>query len=290
MKKKFNKGLYFLTFICLIPLLMFGLYKNGYILYKKDYINTARAIKPLVLALMSLAGAFLGTFIRERKVKDIKKILNKNKIIYLEAIIVSFLMPINSSPIILFIVMFVMGKWFRTFEINRIAVFFILIEVINKMLGLSSFLNLYEEYGEAVYNGFDLFLGFSTGGICSTSALLILISLLVLSTNRLYKKEIALTSIIVYSVFTIVYYMITKNYEVIFARLFGYNTLFTFVFVAPNLYSSSYTDKGKSLMGLLIGVITFILSFIFPYNNAILAVLITSLFKKQIDKPFLIKA
>ena len=290
MKKKFNKGLYFLTFICLIPLLMFGLYKNGYILYKKDYINTARAIKPLVLALMSLAGAFLGTFIRERKVKDIKKILNKNKIIYLEAIIVSFLMPINSSPIILFIVMFVMGKWFRTFEINRIAVFFILIEVINKMLGLSSFLNLYEEYGEAVYNGFDLFLGFSTGGICSTSALLVLTSFLVLSTNRLYKKEIALTSIIVYSVFTIVYYMATKNYEVIFPRLFGYNTLFTFVFVAPNLYSSSYTDKGKSLMGLLIGVITFILSFIFPYNNAILAVLITSLFKKQIDKPFLIKA
>ena len=290
MKKKFNKGLYFLTFICLIPLLMFGLYKNGYILYKKDYINTARAIKPLVLALMSLAGAFLGTFIRERKVKDIKKILNKNKIIYLEAIIISFLMPINSSPIILFIVMFVMGKWFRTFEINRIAVFFILIEVINKMLGLSSFLNLYEEYGEAVYNGFDLFLGFSPGGICSTSALLILISLLVLSTNRLYKKEIPLTSIIVYSVFTIVYYMVTKNYEVIFPRLFGYNTLFTFVFVAPNLYSSSYTDKGKSLMGLLIGVITFILSFIFPYNNAILAVLITSLFKKQIDKPFLIKA
>ena len=290
MKKKFNKGLYFLTFICLIPLLMFGLYKNGYILYKKDYINTARAIKPLVLALMSLAGAFLGTFIRERKVKDIKKILNKNKIIYLEAIIISFLMPINSSPIILFIVMFVMGKWFRTFEINRIAVFFILIEVINKMLGLSSFLNLYEEYGEAVYNGFDLFLGFSPGGICSTSTLLILISLLVLSTNRLYKKEIPLTSIIVYSVFTIVYYMVTKNYEVIFPRLFGYNTLFTFVFVAPNLYSSSYTDKGKSLMGLLIGVITFILSFIFPYNNAILAVLITSLFKKQIDKPFLIKA
>ena len=290
MKKKFNKGLYFLTFICLIPLLMFGLYKNGYILYKKDYINTARAIKPLVLMLMSLSGAFLGTFIRERKVKDIKQILNKNKIIYLEAIIISFLMPINSSPIILFVVMFVMGKWFRTFEVNRIAVFFILIEVINKMLGLSSFLNLYEEYGEAVYNGFDLFLGFSTGGICSTSAMLILISLAVLSSNRLYKKEIALTSIIIYLIFTIVYYMATKNYEVIFNRLFGYNTLFTFVFVAPNLYSSSYTDKGKALMGLIIGVITFGLSFIFPYNNAILAVLITSLLKKQIDKPFLVKA
>ena len=179
-KKGISQRLYFTTFLCLIPLILFGLYKNGLQLYKKDLITPILMLKPLIIIAMSLAGSFIGTIIREfkSKNKDIHKILNNNKIIFLESIIIALLMPINSSPIILFIAMIIMSLFFRRFELNRIALFYIGLEVINKIFGMNSFENLYEVSSMVKYNTIDMFLGFASGGICSTSVLLILIALL----------------------------------------------------------------------------------------------------------------
>lgn len=290
-KKSISSRLYFTTFLCLIPLLLFGLYKNGVQLYKKDLISFIEMIKPLIIIAMSIAGAFIGTFIREYKAKnkDIKSIINNNKIIFLEAMIIAFLMPINSSPIFLFILMIIMGLFFRRFELNRIATFYISIEVINKILGMNSFENLYEQSALLKYDGLDLFLGFSSGGICSTSIILILISLFILMNNKIYKKEISVFSIISYVVLVSVFNMIKGDYVSILPTIFGYNVFFIYVFVAPNLYSSSYTEKGKILSGILIGILTFILSFVTYYGSAIIACFIVSILKKVIDKPFELK-
>ena len=46
----------------------------------------------------------------------------------------------------------------------------------------------------------DFFLGLGSGGICSTSILLTTIALLVLSFNKLYKKEIPIAAIIIFIV------------------------------------------------------------------------------------------
>lgn len=290
-KKGISSRLYFTTFLCLIPLLLFGLYKNGVQLYKKDLVSFIEMIKPLIIIAMSIAGAFIGSFIREFKAKnkDIKKVINNNKIILLEAMIIAFLMPINSSPIILFIFMIIMGLFFRRFELNRIASFYILIEVINKILGLNSFENLYEYSALAKYNGLDLFLGFSSGGICSTSIILILISLFILMNNKIYKKEISVYSIISFVVLTSIFYMIKGDYASILPKVFGYNIFFIYVFVAPNLYSSSYTEKGKILSGILIGILTFVLSLVTYYGSAIIACFIVSILKGILDKPFELK-
>ena len=66
-KKGISQRLYFTTFLCLIPLILFGLYKNGLQLYKKDLITPILTLKPLIIIAMSLAGSFIGTIIREFK-------------------------------------------------------------------------------------------------------------------------------------------------------------------------------------------------------------------------------
>ena len=290
-KKGISQRLYFTTFLCLIPLILFGLYKNGLQLYKKDLITPILMLKPLIIIAMSLAGSFIGTTIREfkSKNKDIHKILNNNKIIFLESIIIALLMPINSSPIILFIAMIIMSLFFRRFELNRIALFYIGLEVINKIFGMNSFENLYEVSSMVKYNTMDMFLGFASGGICSTSVLLILIALFVLMNNKIYKREIPVSSIITYVILVSVFNMIKGDYVNILPTIFSYNVLFIYVFVAPNLYSSSYTEKGKMLSGIVIGVLTFILSFFTYYGSAIIACFIVSILRNILDKPFILK-
>lgn len=293
MKKKNNiiGRLYLIMFLSLIPELLFGLYKNGYQLYKKDLITFVEMIKPLILVLMSVAGGFIGSYIRERKnkVKDIVEILNNNKIILLESTILSFIMPINGSPIIIFAATVVMGLFFRKVSINRIALFYLGINMFNKVAGLNSFLNLYEYTTTLNYSTLDLFIGFSNGGICSTSILFISIALLVFSLNKLYKKDLAYSSIITYTILIIVYGIITKNYTGILPILFGYNTMFIFVYVAPNLYSTSYTERGQILSGLLLGIITFSLRFAIPYTAPMIGVLLISVSRKILDKRFSLK-
>ena len=293
MKKKNSiiNRLYFIMFLSLIPELLFGLYKNGYQLYKKDLITIVEMSKPLLFVMMSIAGGFLGSYIRERKnkVKDIIEILNNNKIILLECMILSFIMPINSSPIILFFATTVMGLFFRKVSINRIALFYLGINLFNKVAGLNSFLNLYEYTTALNYNILDLFIGFSNGGICSTSILFILIALMVFSFNKLYKKDLAYASIITYTILTVVYGAITKNYTGILPILLGYNTMFIFVYVAPNLYSTSYTESGQILSGILLGIITFVLRYFIPYTAPMVGVLIISLSRKLFDKRFSLK-
>ena len=290
-KKGISQRLYFTTFLCLIPLILFGLYKNGLQLYRKDLITPILMLKPLIIIAMSLAGSFIGTTIREfkSKNKDIHKILNNNKIIFLESIIIALLMPINSSPIILFIAMIIMSLFFRRFELNRIALFYIGLEVINKIFGMNSFENLYEVSSIVKYNTLDMFLGFASGGICSTSVLLILISLFILMNNKIYKREIPVSSIITYVILVSVFNMIKGDYVNILPTIFSYNVLFIYVFVAPNLYSSSYTEKGKVLSGVVIGVLTFILSFFTYYGSAIIACFIVSILRNILDKPFILK-
>lgn len=272
----------------LIPLIIFGLYKNGYTLYKKELITFINMTKPLIIILMGLCGTILGTLIREKKNKrNIKDVLNNNKLLIIESLIICMLLPIKSSPIIVFIILFTMGLWFYKLDINKVALFYIFIKLINNIIGLGNFENIYESNTILYYNTLDKFLGFTKGGICSTNTLLIIFSLIFLSNNKLYKKEIAITSIVSYISLVILLCIFKNNYTNILPTIFGYNTLFTFVYVSPSLTSSSYTDKGKILFGLINGILTFIIGLFIPYSAACISTFITSCMRKKIDRIFI---
>ena len=59
---------------------------------------------------------------------------------------------------------------------------------------------------------------------------------------------------------------------------------FTFIFVASDSVSSSYTLKGVKAFGILVGILTFALSFKLKVLAPFIAITITSFFATVIDK------
>lgn len=277
--------------IALFPLIVFGLYKNGVSLYFKNVGEFGDVIKPFLLLAMGLIGALIGGAIREwRKISKVNKpLIDKLKCDIVEATLIVAILPIDSNPIIIFMTTFISSLLLENFKLNKVALMYIVIEGINVLLGLNNFDNIYEANTVLNYDGFDLFFGSGSGGIFSTNVLLITIALIFLSFNKLYKKEMVYASLITFLILGIVPNMISTHYELITPLIFGYNILFILVFIAPNLYSSSYTMKGQITSGILIGILTYVLSFWTPYTSAILAVIATSILKGILDRMFVIK-
>lgn len=290
-KNTLFKRLYLMHLIVLLPLVIFGFYKNGIHPYQKGLVDFLNMFKPLIILVLGGLGALIGGIIREAKKgeKIDGKILDKCKGNILEAVLMVSILPLKSSPLVVFGVTLLTSLFLNKLKINRIVLEYITIEGINVLFGLNGFFNAYEESTVLNYNGLDMFFGFGSGGIFATSAMFIFVALAVLSFNKLYKKEMAISSVVTFLILGIVPNMIIGDYSAIFPYIFGYNSLFVLVFVGPNLYSSSYTIKGQILSGVLIGILTYGFAFFTPYTAAVLAVLVVSFLKGILDRIFVIK-
>lgn len=290
-KQKLNTRLYAMYLIAFVPLILYGLYKNGIELYKMNLVGIFAMLKPIIILFMSLSGAALGGLFREYK-KD-KKIdfetLKKCKGDIVEAVLIAAILPLASSPLVVLPVSFASSFFLNKLKINRVCLEYLAIEGLNVLFGLNTFANAYEATRVLNYDAIDLFFGLGPGGIFATSILFISIGLLFLSFNKLYKKETVYAGIIAFVIATTIPAIISGNYVEIMPRLFGYNALFSIVFIAPNLYSSSYTVKGQIASGALIGILTVLLYYITPYTAVIIAILFVSLTKNVIDRFFVIK-
>ena len=290
-RRSLNTRLYLMYLIALAPLIIFGLYKNGIELYNRGVVDFIGLLQPFVILLCGVFGALLGGVLREWK-RDVKfglEMLDKIKCDIVEAVLLTAILPISSNALIVLGVTFAFSLFLSKLKLNRIALMYIVVEGINVLLGLNNFNNAYESSTVLNYNGFDLFFGSGSGGIFSTNVLLITLGVIFLSFNKLYKKEMVYSSLFTFLILGSIPKMISGQYTEIFPYIFGHNVLFILVFIAPNLYSSSYTIKGQITSGILIGIITFVLSFWTPYTAAILAVSITSILKGVLDRIFVVK-
>ncbi len=290
-RRSLNTRLYLMYLIALLPLLMFGCYKNGVEVYMKGFVGLYGLAKPLLLLSCSVLGAMIGGILREWK--NVKKfnfsLLDKIKGDVVEAVLVVAILPIDSNPLTILGITMAFGLFLGKVKINKVALLYIVIEGLNVLWGLNNFKNAYEINTVLNYNGLDLFFGSGTGGIFSTNVFLILLGYLFLSYNKLYKKEMVLASVATFLLLGSIPKMIGGQYTEILPYIFGYNVLFVLVFVAPNLYSSSYTLKGQIVSGILIGILCFAISFMTSYTAAVLAVLIASGLKGILDRMFVIK-
>ena len=277
--------------IALVPLVIFGLYKNGIGLYQKGVVDFIGMVEPFAILGCGLLGASIGGTLRElkNKVKFGKDMFDKIKGDVVEAILLVAILPISSNPLIVLGTTFVFSLFLSKLKLNKIALMYIVVEGTNVLLGLNNFNNAYESSTVLNYNGFDLFFGNGSGGIFSTNVLLIVLGLIFLSFNKLYKKEMVYSSLFAFLILGIIPKMVMGHYIEIFPYIFGYNILFILVFVAPNLYSSAYTTKGQIVSGILIGILTFALSFWTPYTSAVLAVIAASILKGILDRIFVVK-
>ena len=273
-----------LTYILsLLPLILYGFYKNGIYLYIKKYISLPKMFKPLLLILI---GFLIGASVNIIYLKLIKK--SKDNIIDIifssfhpiYGILIASIISINTNILLFSVVSFAVlfiSKFINN-KINLISLSSLIIFFIMNILNKFTFMNIYEQSSSFKMNAIDYMFGRGSGGILTTNILLIVLSFIILYNSKVYKKIIAIYSSSVFILLTTIYCILTKNIGNIMNMLFTNGILFSFVYVATEPVSSSYTKYGKEIYGILVGILTFIFYLINPALSSLCGILIASIF------------
>ena len=260
-------------YISIIPLLIFGFYKNGIKSFDGIYI-----LHPLVLDLVGFASGALVSIILEKK-----KPLTSFYPFYglLSASLVFPNTNIIVFGLICFISLFIYKKINKN-NVNIVCVIALIVILISNFYE-TSYLNLVINSNTNL-DGLDYLLGKGSAGLNASCTLLSLASYLYLSTKDFYKKEIPLYSFLIYSILMVIYLSFIGDINSLFVRLLSNGTIFSLVFVSTMGTTSSYTKRGRICYALILGILMFILSFSFPSLAVISAIFLVSIMHKYIDK------
>lgn len=260
-------------YISIIPLLIFGFYKNGIKSYDGIYI-----LHPLILDLVGFASGALVSIILEKK-----KPLTSFYPFYglLSASLVFPNTSIIVFGLICFISLFIYKKINKN-NVNIVCVIALIVILISNFYE-TSYLNLVVNSNTNL-DGLDYLLGKGSAGLNASCTLLSLASYLYLSTKDFYKKEIPLYSFLIYSILMVIYLSFIGDINSLFVRLLSNGTIFSLVFVSTMGTTSSYTKRGRIYYALILGILMFALSFGFPSLSVISAIFLVSIMHKYIDK------
>lgn len=279
-------------FLALIPLIIYGFYKNGIQLLEKELVSVLGMLKPLLfiitgIVIGGLVNIISEKFIKKQKISIIDALFSSFHILY--GLIIACLLSVNTNYFLFVIITFtilLLSKIFNIKSINLIALTTLIIILLTYIFGEFSYLNLYESSTILNLNAVDYLIGRGSGGLATTFISGLIFSLIILLTEKTYKSEIPLYSIITFTIFIIIYAIYKSNIANIFELLFTNGILFSLIFVAPDSISSSYTKIGKIIYGLLTGILTFLLYLINPTFACLGAILISSILSSVIDVKF----
>lgn len=260
-------------YISIIPLLIFGFYKNGIKSFDGIYI-----LHPLILDLVGFASGALVSIILEKK-----KPLTSFYPFY--GILSASLVFPNTSIIVFGLICFIslfIYKKINKNNVNIVCVIALIVILISNFYE-TSYLNLVINSNTNL-DGLDYLLGKGSAGLNASCTLLSLTSYLYLSTKAFYKREIPLYSFLTYSILMVIYLSFIGDINSLFVRLLSNGTIFSLVFVSTMGTTSSYTKRGRICYALILGILMFILSFSFPSLAVISAIFLVSIMHKYIDK------
>ncbi len=275
--------------LALLPLIIAGFYKNGIKLYIADYVGIMGMLKPLVYDALGFIIGALVNIIYETIIKKNKDILKSifSSFHPLYGILIASIISINTKIYIFVPIAFtalMISKFIKKNILNITALSALIIIFIEKFTTGFSFLNAYEASSKLNLVALDYLIGRGSGGINTAHVILLIISLLLLCQIKSYKREIPLYSAVVYSLFMIIYCIFTNNVGNILDNIFSNGILFSYIFIASDSVTSSYTETGKIIYSLIIGIATFGLFLIYPPLSAIGAILIASISHSTIDR------
>ncbi len=260
-------------YISIIPLLIFGFYKNGIKSYSEILM-----FHPLALDLIGFISGALVSIILEKK-KPFESFYP-----FYGLLSASLVFP-NTSLIIFGIICFISLFIYKKIGKNS----FNIVCVISLIVILIS--NFYEpSYLKIAINnninldGLDYFLGKGSAGLNASCTLLALISYAYLSSKPFYKREIPLYSFLVYNILMVIYLSFIGDINSLFVRLLSNGTIFSLVFISTMGTTSSHTYRGRICYSFILGILMFALSFGFPSLAVISAIFLVSLMHKYIDK------
>ena len=260
-----------LFYLAILPLILYGLYKNGYLLISNNYITTKMLIKVIIYPLLStFIGFILGTIFKQKQTSLIKF-----------GIIAGLTAPYNFNIIayfsivigMMFLVMYVPNK----LKINESALLITILIVLNAIFNNSVLFNPMEVTSFYKYSLFDLFFGRGVSFIYTSSIFWLLVSYIILTFIKTYKKNIFIYEIVTYLICFVVYLFITKEFTSNAIILFNGITFFSFIFLSPINEVSPSINTEVVIYSIFTGILSFALVFIFDiFTGAVIATLIAS--------------
>lgn len=253
----------------LIPLILYSIYKNGYLLYQKGLIGFASIFKIIFLILISVLIKIVIDYIKHKKI-----ILDYN---LLYVILIALCMPYNINLLIytiLFSILYTLSIYLDKYiKINKVCLISLIIILINGIIFDFSYLNPLEKNYSFNFTVIDLLMGRSVGSIGTTSAIFVIVAYLYLLNNFYYKKNIPLAINATYLILYLIYLLIFKDS----AFLLHNELIFASVFVATIPEFSPYNERMQLLYGVLIGLLSFAITIlVHPYIAPYLSILIVS--------------
>ena len=277
--------------LLLIPLILYGIYKNGIFLFVHKYTNVYGLFRPLIFI---IGGAFIGAIINIFYEYIINKKNNNNPTLkevlfssfHIEyGIILGCFTSINTNMLVFYLtlsIVFLLSKFLKN-RVNTICVCFIIIYAIQSLVIKNfNYMNIYELNKLFEYNILDYIIGKNVGGIACTNILINILVFILLAVTNNTKTSIGVLSMITSFLLFSLYCMIANiNIGNVY---FQYGYIFAFTFIATDYVTSSYTVLGMRIYGILVGALTFAFYFINPVLAPILAILITSFLNNLIDR------
>ncbi len=266
MKVKSIKKLVLERMLLLIPFLIYGLYKNGYLIYARGFISLYEVFKPLYLCLISLVIKIIYDIISSKSIK-----IDEN---FLYVMLIALIMPYNISYIVYTIglmILYPLSLYIeKYFTFNIVCFWYIILIIINSLVIKFSFLSPIEEALTYKFSLLDIFLGRDIGGISSTNMLFGLGIYLYLIYDFYYKKDIPLYINISYLLCSGIYFFLTNDSS----YLLNSELLFGSLFVSTLSSFSPIRPSNTFLYSIAIGILAFFISL---YINDIISIYVATL-------------
>jgi len=267
-------------FICCLPLIIFGFYKNGIIPYMKGYNDIFTLLNPLIVPFICY---YINLLVMNIITKKLSKHLVEHDLFALYGLLIGMCLPPQMSFIILLIFPFVSAIYLlicQKIKINYLALMLLILLLINFLLiggdFNQMFMNTYEK-NSLSYSLWAQFFGYNYSGFSSGNIILIIIMALVINYFANFKVSICLYGLGSYFLFGLLLAPFTKNYSLIIDNVFNYSFIFIMFIIASENISSAYTKSGMATYGILIGIVFWLLSFLPPIMALLLSIILLSL-------------
>jgi len=271
--------------LALLPLIIYGFYKNGLLPFLNQDISLFQMFRPLCFPLIGFGiGAITDYLIWWRNDQET---IWTNYPIY--GLLISMTMPIQTNlclfAIFLFLLFAILRKFSNQLErFSPLLVTQVILSILFVFLAHVPFLNKSEMNNPFVYSMVDIFFGRSIGGVSTTSIFWLLIAYAYLWFDPYYKKEIPISILLSYTLWVIVFEIILPTGDML-KMILNSSVVFASIFVASEMVYSPYTEKGRIIYSIIIGTIGFFLTRFFHNIEGIyISIFLISIFVPVIDE------
>jgi electron transport complex protein RnfD len=308
----------FRLFIALVPIILFTIYKNGFLPYSEgltDFYGAVRPILMMVIAIMTslLIETIYFSFVLKKD--DLVRNLKESYSLF-PSLFMVLLLPLNTPLWVVIlgsIVTTLVGKMifggfgYNIFNPALVGVLFVLVfcnsiielrggylnamEIGNLTSPLSSLSNInyvgtFNELVTPFGTIWDMLFGFIPGSLGETSKILIILSFLYLSFTKTIKWIIPTSCIFVVFIMTyIIGYINDVNIWYPAFHILSGGLLFGAIFMATDPVTSPTTRFGQLLFGLGLGLLIVINRFFISFpEGTIIAILTMNMLVFIIDK------